>query len=79
MSAFRARKDHANLERRGLATNEYATESTHNHSSGFPLASAELLVRLIDDEVQEHVVSAQDSRDLPSPLDVDEETTVHKF
>lgn len=55
------------------------TTNTHDHSSGFPLAAAELLVRLVDHQVQEHVVPAQNARDLSSALDMDKETTVHKF
>lgn len=52
---------------------------THDHPAGLPLARAELFVRIVHDEVEEHVKAAEDARDLSAALEVEEQAAVHEL
>jgi hypothetical protein len=56
-----------------------STTPTHDHSTGLPLARAELLVSIVHDEVEEHVKAAEDARDLSTALEVEEQAAVHEL
>lgn len=51
--------------------------ATHRRPTGLPLSRAQLLKRLLQDEIQEHVVSPQDARHSAVGLDVDVDAAVH--
>jgi hypothetical protein len=53
------------------------TARTHRRTDWFPFTSTHLLVRLLNHEVQEHVETAQNTGDLSSCVEVDENSPVH--
>lgn len=55
------------------------SNETHDHAALFALPTAQLLVRIIHHEVEEHVESPENTRDLSAALEVQEQTAVHEL